>query len=289
MAKQQINNRYKSGKESGGNKPKDNHNTAAVDDGLNKDQKIFKWYTDKALDLSRRNRLLKYPDKGARLEFDLSLDKCLEYLGSPAEMCAEFPHKKILDAEARREKRMAKGETAELDDEYDTRTVLRGEKLLNQISRLQRLSAKTFKEHGLNTLFLAVGEINWKIAPRSRGSGDRIKDQVYIAPVMLIPVSLVTPRTQPKTSTLDVDLTLYPIQINPVLLTWMQQNKLAVPTIPESVTESYEQLPKILKQLKTILTMSLLYSNSTVTGGQSVKLIMRCCVIAIRCTKLSVN
>ncbi len=233
-------------------------------DLLTKEEKIFRIYRDKALDLSRRNRLLKYPERGPKLEFDLTLQECAEYFNTPDELYVEFQHKKILDVEARRERAEKRGETLteeELDD--GARTVLHGEKLLNQISRLQRLSAKTFKEHGLNTLFLAVGEISWKLALGSRGSSDKVREQLFVAPALLIPVSLTTPRGGAKRSILEHDSSLYPIKVNPVLLTWMQQNKMAVPDIPESVANGYTDIEKVLKALKASFSENMIEATTS--------------------------
>ena len=57
----------------------------------------LKYYQNKAIDFSRRNRLLKFPNgKATFVGFDLPFEECNDFFGSISELKLELPHKQIL-------------------------------------------------------------------------------------------------------------------------------------------------------------------------------------------------
>ena len=56
----------------------------------------LKEYEKKIVDLTRRNRLLKYPSNGRAISFKMSISDFVKSFGSIEEMEIEFPHKAIL-------------------------------------------------------------------------------------------------------------------------------------------------------------------------------------------------
>lgn len=211
---------------------------------------VFRKYQQQAIDFSRRNRLLKYPAKATKIEFNLKLDECEEYFGIVQELSAVFPHKKILDSEKKQEKLIEE----EREELFDPRTTIIGKKLISCLDKLRLQSKKNFEEHGLNTLFLVVGEVRWKEQTVGRGSTDAVRVQDYSAPLLLIPIELENSREPYKATTLRLNVDQDPIRVNPVLLSFMKQNlEIRTPDLPEDLSEiSYAEVRGILSELTKI-------------------------------------
>lgn len=206
-----------------------------------KAQDIFRKYQQQAIDFSRRNRLLKYPNNATKIEFRLNLEECEEYFGSIQELAVVFPHKKILDSEKKQETLLPNDKKVEL---YDPRTTVVGKKLVSVLEKLRLQSKKNFDEHGLQTLFLVIGEIKWKEQTVGKGSTEVTKVQDYSAPLLLIPIELENTKEPYKATNLRINTDQNPVRINPVLLSFIKQNlELRIPDFPEDLTEiSYVQI-----------------------------------------------
>lgn len=212
---------------------------------------VFRKYQQQAIDFSRRNRLLKYPAKATKIEFNLKLDECEEYFGTIQELSTVFPHKKVLDSEKKQEKLIEEEEREEL---FDPRTTIIGKKLISCLDKLRLQAKKNFEEHGLNTLFLVIGEVKWKEQTVGRGSTDAVRVQDYSAPLLLIPIELENSREPYKATTLRLNVDQDPIRVNPVLLSFMRQNlEIRTPDLPEDLSEiSYGEIRGILSDLTKI-------------------------------------
>ena len=212
---------------------------------------IFRKYQQQAIDFSRRNRLLKYPAKATKIEFDLKLDECEEYFGKIQELAVTFPHKKILDSERKQEKLLKAEEEEEL---FNSRTTIIGKKLISTLDKLRLQAKKNFDEHGLNTLFLVIGEVKWKEQTVGRGSTDATKVQDYSAPLLLIPIELENTKEPYKATNLNINIDQDPVRVNPVLLSFIKQTLgLRTPTLPEDLLEiSYSEIRNIFSDLKKI-------------------------------------
>ncbi|MEX0931267.1 MAG: AAA domain-containing protein [Candidatus Paceibacterota bacterium] len=220
---------------------------------------VFKRYKQAAIDFSRRNRLLKYPLKASKIEFNISLEECSSYFGSLDELNATFDHKKILKEEEQ-DNLFSEAEESDKkiqDPKYDTKTSPQGKKLISILERMRLQSKKSFDEHGLHTLFMAFGEVCWKEKTVGRGSTDSVKQQDYIAPLLLVPVSLENEKDPYKATILSVDTNQHPAQINPVLLLFIKENfELRLPNIPGTAEEvlamPFTEVRKILSEIKEI-------------------------------------
>ena len=212
---------------------------------------VFHKYQQQAIDFSRRNRLLKYPAKATKIEFDLALDECEEHFGKIQELAVTFPHKKILDSEKKQEKLLKEKDEEEL---FNSRTTIIGKKLISTLDKLRLQAKKNFDEHGLNTLFLVVGEIKWKEQTVGRGSTDATKVQDYSAPLLLIPIELENTKEPYKATNLSINIDQDPVRVNPVLLSFIKQTLgLRTPNLPEDLLAiSYSEIRNIFSDLKKI-------------------------------------
>lgn len=220
---------------------------------------VFRRYKQSAIDFSRRNRLLKYPLKASKIEFNIPLEECSSYFGNIEDLNVSFDHKKILKEEEQDdlflEIEQSDKKTREI--KYDTKTSPRGKKLISFLERMRLQSKKSFDEHGLHTLFIAFGEVCWKERTVGRGSTDAVKQQDYIAPLLLVPVSLENEKDPYKATILSVDTNQHPAQINPVLLLFIKENfELRLPKIPETAEEilamPFLEVRKILSEIQEI-------------------------------------
>src|SRR3989344_7198735 len=76
-----------------------NHPNETSSEVLNPNIKVLREYEKKIVDLTRRNRLLKYPAKARAISFKMSISDFEESFGSAEEIEIEFPHKAILSEE----------------------------------------------------------------------------------------------------------------------------------------------------------------------------------------------
>ena len=228
--------------------------TAQSDPTLEKKLKNLKYYQNKAIDFSKRNRLLKYPNRATSIEFDVSLDECQQFFGSIAELKIELPHKEILRQDDDQEG-LFKEEKKEPEFILPPTNII-GKKLITQLDKLRLQAKNNFDSHGLHTLFIAIGEIKWKEELAGRGSSEAVSEYDYSAPLLLIPVEITNHKSPHKKSIIQLNDELYDIQINPVLNLFIkQQLELKIPAnLPESFAEfSWEEVQSILKKYQKIL------------------------------------
>ncbi len=231
-----------------GNNPKEQSNPV-----VDKKSKTFKYYQNKAIDFSKRNRLLKYPSRASSIEFDVELGECLQFFGSMAELKIELPHKEILKQDPDNQGQKLFDEQGE-DIFPLPKTNVTGKKLITQLDKLRLQAKNNYDSHGLHTLFLAVGEIKWKEELTGRGSSEAVSEYDYSAPLILIPVQITNQKAPQKRSLIELNDELYDIQINPVLKLFIKQElELRIPTTPDDFsTFSWEEIPKLLNKFEKV-------------------------------------
>jgi len=147
--------------------------------------------TQKLLDLSLRNRLLNVrdtrlvipivcPDISA-LEDKLASDESFS-LKALAELWGE---KDLHDLAMTRNCEIKSDEKKLLEQELEKKRLwasLTQEDLDRRLTTLYRQGKNDLEEGGVNTLFLAIGFLEWKVAPRDKKS--------YLAPILLVPIRL---------------------------------------------------------------------------------------------------
>ncbi|MBR4172204.1 MAG: DUF3320 domain-containing protein [Kiritimatiellae bacterium] len=151
--------------------------------------RVRKWRS-KLLDLSRRNRLLNFKDSKQAIplicddlpgiEDEFAAGKTFTLNPRPTQFLQNDPRAegKQIDLTAL-ELAFAKEEAAKcrLYSRLDQK------ELQNRLKELFRTSKSDLEEGGVNTLFLAVGFLNWK-------DGTMASSPTYQAPLLLIPVTL---------------------------------------------------------------------------------------------------
>lgn len=228
--------------------------TTQTDPALEKKLKNLKYYQNKAIDFSKRNRLLKYPNRATSIEFDTPFDECQQYFGSIGELRIDLPHKEILKQDNDQEGLFEQKNTKEPEIILPATNVT-GKKLITQLDKLRLQAKNNFDSHGLHTLFMAVGEIKWKEELAGRGSSEAISEWDYSAPLLLIPIEITKHKAPQKQTVIQLNEELYDIQINPVLNLFIkQQLELKIPAgLPESFTEfSWEEVQSLLKKYQKI-------------------------------------
>ena len=220
---------------------------------IDKKVKTFKYYQNKAVDFSKRNRLLKYPSRASSVEFDIGLEECQQFFGSMAELKIELPHKEILKQDPDNQNQKLFNETEEELFPLP-KTNITGKKLITQFDKLRLQAKNNYDSHGLHTLFLAIGEIKWKEELAGRGSSEAIQEYDYSAPLILIPVQITNQKAPQKRSVIELNDELYDIQINPVLKLFIKQElELRLPTMPDDFsTFSWEEVLKLLKKFEKV-------------------------------------
>ena len=220
---------------------------------FDKKLKNLKYYQNKAIDFSKRNRLLKFPNRATSIEFDISFKDCPQFFGSINELRMELPHKEILKQDETQEDNLenenTEGEIILPKINYS------GKKLINQLDKLRLQAKNNFDSHGLHTLFISVGEIKWKEDLAGRGSTEAIPDYDYSAPFFLIPVNIVNQKLPHKRSIIELNDELYDIQINPVLNLFLkQQLDLKIPEgLDNSVDLSWDDINLLLKKYQKLI------------------------------------
>ena len=221
---------------------------------IDKKLKTFKYYQNKAIDFSKKNRLLKYPKSASSIEFEMGLEECEQFFGSLTELKIELPHKEIIKQDEEDENDILFG--AKKDNQFPLpKTNITGKKLITQLDKLRLKAKNNFDSHGLHTLFLAVGEIKWKEELAGRGSSEAVPSYDYAAPLLLIPVEILVQKIPHKGSVIRLNDELYDIQINPVLKLFIQQElELQLPTLPEDFSNFvWQEIPKLLNKFEKVL------------------------------------
>ena len=165
--------------------------SALQDRGAEEQSGRVRRWTQKLLDLSLRNRLLNLRDTKqvipiacsdiTILEDKLAADECIS-VNSLSEMLDE---KDISDLAALRNTGIRPDLRELLDRELGQkrlRSVLPPPELAKRLTAVYRQSKSDLEEGGVNTLFLAVGLLEWKMSERD--------EKTYLAPILLIPVQL---------------------------------------------------------------------------------------------------
>src|SRR3989344_5960938 len=172
--------------------------------------KILQEYERRIVDLTRRNRLLKYPARARAINFNMSPSEFQKEFGNLNELVITFFHKAI------NSQTLFEGEK-EFEDIYVPPTDLIGEKLLSTLQSLRLDTKRKFEEHGLHTLFLSIGRVRWKEPQASRGSSKATDNEFdYDAPVLFIPIKIEEKRN-PKKTTIETYLEYNDITVNKVL------------------------------------------------------------------------
>jgi superfamily I DNA and/or RNA helicase len=219
------------------------------------DKKIknLKYYQNKAIDFSRRNRLLKFPNRATSIEFDVPFEDCPQFFGSINELKMELPHKEILKQDEVQEEIL---ENKNVEEEIVLPKInYSGKKLITQLDKLRLQAKNNFDSHGLHTLFLSVGELKWKDELAGHGSAEAIPDHDYSAPFLLIPVNIVNQKLPHKKSVIELNDELYDIQINPVLNLFLkQQFDLKIPErLDKSIEFSWDDIKLLLKKYQNLI------------------------------------
>lgn len=216
---------------------------------LNPNIKALREYEKKIVDLTRRNRLLKYPAKARAISFKMSISDFEDSFGLAEEIEIEFPHKAILSEEEEEAENIEK-------DASIPPTDVQGKKLIAMLQALRLDSKKKFEEHGLHTLYLTIGRVRWKEPGNGRGSEGALeeKDYDYDAPLLLIPVSIEETKSTPKKTIVKTYLEANDIVVNPVLLLLSELEYgvqiSGIPSLEEitSLSGTFDSLTKVLKK-----------------------------------------
>ena len=160
------------------------------------------------LDLSLRNRLLNSRDDRCAVPLTCADITKLEDKMAANETLSIAPLSKLLgekDLRALESHRSTELETEIRDllatelEQKRLRSLLPENELKKRLTELYRRSRTDLEESGVNTVFLAVGFLEWKIAPEDECS--------FLAPILLMPVRLLrrSPAENPSVSRIDDD------------------------------------------------------------------------------------
>ncbi len=211
--------------------------------------RLERW-TQKLLDLSLRNRLLNVRDSKQVIPIACSNISKLEDLIAAGEAISLKPLDDLLGEKDLHDLNMLRGcevksEITELlDNELRQRrlwAMLSPVELGRNLLSLYRQGQTDLSEGGVNTLFLAVGFLEWKVSPRDERS--------YLAPILLIPVRLVRKSLAEgiRISRLDEDTVL-----NETLLELLRsQYQLRIPGLsPLPTDESGVDVPRVMQIIR---------------------------------------
>lgn len=216
--------------------------TTAVDEKI----ETLRIYEKKIVDLTRRNRLLKYPVKARVVTFDLSPAEFQERFGHIDDLTIEFPHKSILNEN---------GTAEDQEDAYLPPTDPKGEKLISTLQALRLDTKRKFEEHGLHTLFLTIGRVRWKQPLAGKGSSDAIDEYDYDAPLLLIPLEIKELKQPRKKTVIHTYLEVSDIVVNPVMLLLLELEYGVHPPKQHDIAEGVD-LPSLLTTLEKKLEVS---------------------------------
>ena len=208
--------------------------------------RVARW-TQKLLDLSLRNRLLNVRDTKQIIPIACTDISCLEDKIAANEMLSLNPlanllgEKDLHDLAMLRNSKVKKDIQILLDKELSLRrlwTWLSPQEMTRRLTGLYRQSRTDLEEGGINTLFLAVGFLEWKVSERDEKS--------YLAPILLIPIRLLHKSMTEgiRISRLDEDTI-----INETLLELLRsQFKLTIPGIvPLPADDSGVDVPQVMQ------------------------------------------
>ncbi len=180
-------------------------------------ENAFIEYRNKVVDLSRRNRLLKYPKNGKAIVFKSSLTEFFLRNPNLEELCIEFNHKDLFAEDE------ASGQLFKDRPPLIVTTDPTGERLINMLNNLRLESRRKYEEHGLHTLYLSIGQVKWHEQTSGKiGSGDVTKGLDYSAPLLLIPVQ-IEEKKSPKRTVITTALETAEISTNKTLALLLQK------------------------------------------------------------------
>ncbi len=164
-------------------------------------------YAYKAVDLSRRNRLLKSSKGSKVLAFNMDPKPFIDSFGMLDNFSIEFPHTQVLEQD----------NGIEQQEGAPPPMTLQGEKLINALNDLRLQAKRSYEEHGLHTLFLTLGRVKWKNkSVASSHSGKAVEGYDYDAPLLLVPIRIEENKS-PKKTVISSDLEVLDISLNEVL------------------------------------------------------------------------
>lgn len=228
---------------------------------------VLREYQEKVVDLSRRNRLLKYPKKARSIVFDLTIEEFQEKFGNLEELSIDFIHKAVFEGEQKENQKLFDEEQLETEKEdiYVPPTNPSGEKLLSTLSALRLDTKRKYEEHGLHTLFLTIGRVKWKELLSGRGSSEATKNEAdYDAPLLLVPVEIKEVRHPRKMTTIQIYTDVADVTVNPVLLLLMEMTygvKVSKPQedfldLEKFITNVQKEIVKSFKEAKVQCEMT---------------------------------
>lgn len=153
--------------------------------------RVARW-TQKLLDLSLRNRLLNVRDTRQVIPIACTDISLLEDKIAADELLSLHPLSNLLSEKDLHDLSMLRGSEVGseikqlLDQELAQRrlwTLLAPQEMERRLVGLYRQGRTDLEEGGVNTLFLAVGFLEWKVSERDEKS--------YLAPILLIPIRLL--------------------------------------------------------------------------------------------------
>ncbi len=233
---------------------------------------VLQIYEDKVLDLSRRNRLLRFPKRARAVNFSMDLNEFQNKFGTPEELNIEFGHREILKKEEAEEIIQQKlllastedlTETKEEETEFIPPTTPTGKKLITFLTALRLDTKRKFEEHGLHTLFITVGKIKWNELSNGKNKEvnkkTRDKDDFdYVAPILLIPV-LIFEKKNPKKTVVNTYLENNDISFNIALNLLLEKeyntrtvqiDEILLTDLPQLYNNISGQLRTIFEELK---------------------------------------
>ncbi len=161
-----------------------------LENKLERSGRVVRW-TQKLLDLSLRNRLLNVRDNRQVIPIACPDITILEDKIAADETLSLNPLSNLLGEKDLHDLAMLRNSEVKneikllLDKELSQRrlwTLLPPLEMMRRLTGLYRQSKTDLEEGGVNTLFLAVGFLEWKVSEREEKS--------YLAPILLIPIRL---------------------------------------------------------------------------------------------------
>lgn len=177
-------------------------------------------YGNRIIDLTRRNRLLKFPKNSKSITFNMNLKEFLKQFGKLNDLQIEFNHSQVLHQEINELKTTLPTEEVDLQttkNTYIPPTNLVGEQLIASLNALRLETKRKFEEHGVHTLFLAIGKVKWKEpSVGSKKSSNVTEKYDFNAPLLLVPIN-IKENKNPKKTIVSTDLEASDILANKVL------------------------------------------------------------------------
>ncbi len=244
------------------NNSQTNSEEAIIDKLSSKNVSVLKEYEKRVVDLSRRNRLLKYPKRARAISFTIGPNDFFSRFGDAENLKIPFVHKDILGAEAAEKKNQLSLDESdhdnleEPDSFFESFTDIKGEKLLNTLQALRLDTKRKYEEHGLHVLYVTVGNVSWKDPQVGKNGSNKVVDEYdYSAPIFLIPVAIKEQKLPQKMTSIHTALDFGDIVVNPVLrLLITEQYNAREISVPEDITNISDILQQVQKEIKQVFS-----------------------------------